>query len=106
VIDVTSYEEFGAITHRRSIGGGKNFACQVTLGSREALEQMLANGIHRRDYRALSRVPGRLPRAQGAQGDRGDAPAPLARAAKVASPFIRQGHKAAAYEVIYVATPT
>jgi hypothetical protein len=103
VIDVTSYEEFGAITHRRSIGGGKNFACQMTLGSREALEQMLANGIHRRDYRVMSRVPGRLP---GAQGDRGDAPAPLGRAAKVASPFIRQGHKAAAYEVIYVATPT
>jgi hypothetical protein len=102
VIDVTSYEEFGAITHRRSIGGGKNPTGQVTLGSREALDQMLANGIHRRNYRAMSRVPGRLPRVQGAQGDRGDAPA----SQKVASPIIHQGHKAAAYEVIYVATPT
>jgi hypothetical protein len=106
VIDVTSYEEFGAITHRRSIGGVKNFACQMTLRSREALEQMLANGIHRRGYHAMSRIPGRLPRAQGAQGDRGDAPASLGKAAKVASPIIHQGHKAAAYEVIYVATPT
>jgi hypothetical protein len=106
VIDMISCEEVGAITHRRSIGGVKNFACQMTLGSREALEQMLANGIHRRDYRAMSHIPGRLPRAQGAQGDRGYAPAPLGRAAKVASPFIRQGYKAQAYEVIYVVTPT